>query len=210
MVLVYYRIIPISCDKLNKLFLICPSLTNGCSAPTVATEASLWGSIHIYTSISSLYGLIWDNFNRSTEGENMYWCRLFGFTLNHAYLLYCVKRGYVCTSNRFGAATSIHSNWSENFLISKRTRGSMDNASDYRSEDCRFESCWVWQFICNCWLTSAQSLSIYFRMPQGLVAQWITHLTTDQKIAGSNLAEHDYFLGFPFSEFVRSWTFSLI
>ena len=55
----------------------------------------------------------------------------------------------------------------------------MDNASDFGSEDSRFES---WQgrcFIGPLLLKKANFWSIF-------VAQWITRLTTDQKIPGSN------------------------
>ncbi|KAJ8870187.1 hypothetical protein PR048_029201 [Dryococelus australis] len=53
----------------------------------------------------------------------------------------------------------------------------MDNASDYGSEDSRFES----------WQGRQRKFHDVFRIPRiGPVAQWITRLTTDQKIPGSN------------------------
>ncbi len=65
----------------------------------------------------------------------------------------------------------------------------MDNASDYESEDCRFESCqdqkdFMWQGIRQASMASWPATS-YFRGP---VAQQTMRLTMNQKIAGSSTA----------------------
>ncbi|KAK6731260.1 hypothetical protein RB195_007621 [Necator americanus] len=65
----------------------------------------------------------------------------------------------------------------------------MDNASAYGAEDCRFESCRGRELFAPRLLVCQSPLVCHDIHPQsGRVAQWITRLPTEQKIAGSNPA----------------------
>ncbi|KAK6731262.1 hypothetical protein RB195_007622 [Necator americanus] len=65
----------------------------------------------------------------------------------------------------------------------------MDNASAYGAEDCRFESCRGRELFAPRLFRLRISVGVP-RYPStvGRVAQWITRLPTEQKIAGSNPA----------------------
>ncbi len=71
----------------------------------------------------------------------------------------------------------------------------MDNASDYESEDCRFESCQDrFPFIVIQKDVEDMRYLAYQLHDRGPVAQWTTRLTTNQKIAGSSPARIDIIL----------------
>jgi hypothetical protein len=73
--------------------------------------------------------------------------------------------------------------------------GAMDNASDYESEDCRFESCQDrFPFIVIQKDVEDMRYLAYQWNDRGPVAHWTTRLTTNQKIAGSSPARIGYLI----------------
>ena len=66
--------------------------------------------------------------------------------------------------------------------------GSMDKASEYESGDSRFESWQGRDILCHTKIDFILNIYCHYYLPQtrGFVAQWITHLTTNQEIPGSS------------------------
>ena len=64
----------------------------------------------------------------------------------------------------------------------------MDNASEYESGDSRFESWQGRDILCHTKIDFILNIYCHYYLPQirGFVAQWITHLTTNQEIPGSS------------------------
>src|SRR5215510_2351535 len=85
-------------------------------------------------------------------------------------------------------------------------RGAMDNASAYGAEDCRFESCRGRNF---CRFSMLPLAPVTHKAHSvdcecGRVAQWITRLPTEQKIAGSNPAVVETFADFQCCHWLQS------
>ncbi len=76
--------------------------------------------------------------------------------------------------------------WQVDQLQVKRSCGAMDSASDYESEDCRFESCQ--NFMLQGFRQASMASWPATTNVRGPVAEWTIRLTTNQKIAGSSPA----------------------